>query len=120
MSNEATTHGLDSAFDIMKHITSLCTGVIALTVTFATEFKPAGADLSVPTELKISWGFLVLSLILSLWSLLAITGSLNAVDKGPTKNDAMTSNVRIPSLLAILSFLVGVALTVYAALSITG
>ena len=120
MSKEATTHGLDAAFDSMKHIASLCTGVIALTVTFASEFKPEGKDLSVPEELKIAWGILVLSLIFSLWSLLAITGSLNAVDKDPTKNDIMTSNVRIPSFLAILSFLIGMAFTVLAAWSIAG
>ncbi|MEM0947351.1 MAG: hypothetical protein AAGK37_08095 [Pseudomonadota bacterium] len=120
MSDKVTTHGLDAAFDCMKHITTLCTGVIALTVTFAKEFKPAGTDLTVPFELKTAWAFLVLSLLFSLWSLLAVTGSLNAVDRDPSQNDAMSSNVRIPSFLAILSFLVGIALTVYAALSIAG
>lgn len=119
MSDKPTTHGLDAAFDCMKHITTLCTGIIALTVTFAKEFKPEGSDLAVPFELKIAWGVFTLSLILSLWSLLAITGSLNLVDKDPTQNDAMTSSIRIPSGSAILCFLIGVALTVYAALTIT-
>ena len=118
MSDKPTTHGLDAAYDSMKHITTLCTGIIALTVTFASEFKPADTELTVPTALMIAWGSLFASLLFSLWAMLAITGSLNLVDDDAAQNDAMASNVRIPSLLAIAAFLIGIALTVYAAASI--
>lgn len=120
MSDKATTHGLDAAYDTMKHITTLCTGVIALSVTFAGAFVPDGDDLTVPGQLVAAWGLLVLALFFSLWALLAITGSLNLVDQDPTKNDAMTSNVRIPSGLALLTFFAAIGLTAYAGWVIAG
>ncbi|MCG6904051.1 MAG: hypothetical protein LJE68_15360 [Rhodobacter sp.] len=112
---ERPTRGLDKAFDCMKHITTLCTGIIGLTVTFAEKFKPANSDLSVPHSLKIAWVLFTVSLFFSLWSLLAITGSLNEIDAGKGSNNALSPNVRFPSLIAIVLFIAAIGFTVYAA-----
>lgn len=113
------TRGLDKAFDCMKHLTTLCTGIIGLTVTFAKEFK-SSPDLSVPDSLIIAWGGFTVSLFFALWSLLAITGTLNALDTGGASNNAMDANIRIPALISILTFVVAIGLTVYAGGRIAG
>ncbi len=122
--DKTPTRGLDKAYDSMKHITTLCTGIIGLTVTFAKEFKPDAATLSVPASLKIGWICYGVSLFFALWALLAITGSLNKLDTGPDRedgvawNDAMRSNVRIPSALSILAFVAAIGFTIHAGAAI--
>jgi hypothetical protein len=116
MAGDEKTRGLDKAYDSMKHLTTLCTGIIGLTVTFAKEFKVSQTDLSVPFALKLGWFGFAVSLFFALWSLLAITGSLNEMDTGNegASNDAMRSNVRIPSLVAVLSFVFAIVCTIWA------
>lgn len=116
--SKTPTRGLDKAFDTMKHITTLCTGLIGLTVTFADKFKAKDTDLTVAASMQWAWGLYILALAACLWSLLAITGSLNALDKGEGGNDAMSSNIRIPALLGLFAFGVAVLLTVIAGSSI--
>lgn len=110
----ATTDGLKAAADTTKQIITLSTGIIALTVTFAKEFKPANTDLTVPASLEYAWLFFGLCLLFGVWTLMAITGSLSQVDMDGQARDANTSNIRIPSVLMILCFLVGVTLTILA------
>ncbi len=113
-SDDTPTRGLDTAYETMKHVTTLCTGIIGLTVTFASEFKAKDADLYVPVQLQIAWCGFAVSLFFALWALLAITGSLNALDTGQGNNDAMNANVRIPSVISLFAFIVAIGFTVYA------
>lgn len=105
------TRGLDKAYDAMKHIATLCTGVITLTITFADKFKVKDEALAVPDQLLWAWLAYTVALVFSLWAIFAITGSVNQVDTDGASNDIMTFNIRFPSSLALVSFAIAVVLT---------
>lgn len=110
--------GLKAAADTTKQIITLASGIVALTVTFAKEFKPANSELTVPYELKAAWVFYGLSLLLGVAVLLAITGSLANPAHPNAQAGAMGSNVRIPSFLMIACFVIAFALTIAAGFSV--
>ena len=112
--------GLEKAYDTMKHIATLCTGVITLTVTFADKFKPSGTKLAVPDQLEWAWVCYTISLIASLWAILAITGSVNKVDISGSSNDAMDWNIRLPAIVALLFFAIAIICTGIAGHKISG
>lgn len=112
--------GLDKAYDAMKHIATLCTGVITLTVTFADKFKVAGTDLAVPDQLKWAWLLFIISLIASLWAILAVTGTINEVDTKGKSSDAMSSNIRIPAVISLIAFAGAIVCTAIAGKMIVG
>ena len=109
------TEGLKSAADSAKQVITLSSGVVALTVTFAKEFKGPGT-LTVLWELKLAWIFYGLTVLFGVWTLLAITGSLSSSDQ--SNKGAMGCNVRLPGILMVLSFLSAFGLTIYAGFSI--
>lgn len=115
----SSREGLKSAYETCRQVITLATAIATFTVTFAREFKPAGmAELSVPLSLQLAWGCYGLAVFFGLWSMLAITGSHNALDQGKGTTDAMAANVRVPSLLMLLAFVLGFGLTLAAGASI--
>ncbi|WP_144183936.1 hypothetical protein [Elioraea rosea] len=118
-SPSSSREGLKSAYETCRQVITLATAIATLTVTFAKEFKPAGmAELSVPVALQLAWGLYGLAVFFGLWAMLAITGSHNALDKGTGTTDAMATNIRIPSLLMLLAFVLGFGATLAAGASI--
>ena len=116
--------GLKSAADTTKQIITLSTGIIALTVTFAKEFKVGAGLLTVPLSLQFSWIAFFLSILFAVLTLMAVTGSLSQIDcstDAATQRglaDCNASNIRWPAILMIFSFLVGLALTAIAGSSV--
>jgi hypothetical protein len=106
------TEGLKSAADATKQIITLSSGIVALTVTFAKEFK-TGNELVVPWQLKGAWIIFGLAIASGLWTLLAVTGNLVASDKGSTGANAMDLSVQIPAIGMVTCFLVAFSLTVW-------
>ncbi|MCU0983756.1 MAG: hypothetical protein MUC89_02285 [Acetobacteraceae bacterium] len=115
----ASREGLKSAYETCRQVITLATGIATVTVTFAKEFKPAGmAELAVPWSLQVAWGLYGLAVFFGLWAMLAITGSHNALDQGRGTTDAMASNIRIPSILMLATFVSAFALTLAAGAAI--
>lgn len=107
--------GLKAAADTAKQFISLSTGVVALTITFADKFSPESAEqLAVPLTLKLSWLAYGLSIIFGVATLMAITGTINQIDLGQENPGVNAQNIRIPALVMVLSFLVGLGLTISA------
>ena len=119
--------GLKAALETTKQIITLSTGVITLTVTFLEKIvQPTAKEAArhVPWALKGGWICFGISLACAIWTLMAITGSLNALDREARKlplNAAQQaavaaladgSNIRIPALLMLFLFAVGMFLTV--------
>lgn len=107
-------NGAESAAETTKQIITLATGMLGLTVTFAKEFKPANTDLSVPQSLEIAWLFYGITILFGIWTLMAITGSINKAALKDKTPDAQTSNIQIPAVLMVLAFLVAIGLTIWA------
>ncbi|OKY74278.1 MAG: hypothetical protein BM485_14755 [Desulfobulbaceae bacterium DB1] len=101
----------DFARDTTKQLITLSTAIIALTVTFAKDFLGTPDDCG-RTLVVISWlGFLI-SVIFGVWTLLALTGTLEP-EGGKADISIRGKNVTIPSLLQIISFLIGLGFTVW-------
>jgi hypothetical protein len=112
-----SVEGLKSAADTTKQIATLSTGIIGLTVTFANEFTGKGGHPLTPLLLQLSWLFLVFSVISAVVTLMAITGSLSKIDQGITmfedQNlvDANSKNIKLPGVVMLFSFVIGLSLT---------
>ena len=118
--------GLKAALETTKQIITLSTGVITLTVTFLEKIvQPTAAEgRHVPGTLKAGWICFGLAIWCAVWTLMAITGSMNALDRqarGLTINNAQKQavdrladggNIRIPALLMLFFFAAGTALTI--------
>ena len=117
--DEQRKQAFEFARDSTKQLITLATGIIALTVTFSKDVfgKPSPFE---QLLLVGSWIFFLLSVVMGVCTLLALTGSLepkeepivgtNVATRGPSIRG---SNVTIPSIIQILTFLIGLALTVW-------
>ena len=100
------------AQDATKQLITLATGVIALTITFFHEFASSPSAES-KRWIEWSWVVFVLSIVAGLWTLTALTASLEPKRKDPEPS-IWGANVRVPSVLQIVLFLLAVVLTVIA------
>jgi hypothetical protein len=98
----------DLATELAKQLITLATGTIALTITFSKDFLHETSTHAKPWAL-VAWSALLISVVFGIWTIMALTGNLG---RGPKDANVYTVNVRIPAGLQILSFLVGLVLTV--------
>jgi len=122
----------DFASDTTKQLITLATGIIALTITFSKDIIGA-SKLTNSSLIFWSWGLFILSIFSGIWTLMALTGNLQPmkaiskeittendhINNNTTSNtnqpdclDINTKNVKIPSVIQILSFITGLILTV--------
>ena len=107
---EQTKKAFDFARDTTKQLITLATGIIALEITFLKEFvKPTNTDAQIYA--LISWLAFLFSVVCGVWTLMALTGTLEAEDE-TVPVSIRGANVRIPSIFQILSFLAGLTMTV--------
>lgn len=118
--------GLKSALETAKQVIALSTGVITLTVTFLEKIiqPQAGTARHVPEALKVGWIAFGFAIVFAIWTLMAITGSMNALDRQARKlqlnehHEAATQslaegvNVRVPAALMLVCFAVGIVLVI--------
>jgi hypothetical protein len=104
------------ANDSIKLIMSLATGVLALTIAFLKDVIGDGI-IHGKWLLGIGWFSLFLAIILGIWAILAITGSLNELAKSALPDRSiMDKNIQFPSILTISSFLIGILFIIIFAL----
>lgn len=116
--------GIKAAMDTAKQVVTLSTSVVALTVSFLekiVEPHPSTGRM-VPSTLFAAWVVYGLAILCALWTMMALTGTLNAIDRrtnglplSKTQRkavDAYGDNVRIPAFAMVLAFLVAIALTI--------
>ena len=99
----------EAARDSTKQFLTLATGIIALTITFSKDF--AGAEAGLKILVFLAWILLLVSVLFGLCVLLALTGTLEPIDPS-TPNSIRGKNVIIPASLQIVTFFLGLALTV--------
>jgi hypothetical protein len=114
--------GIKAAVDTAKQIITLSTGVIALTMTFLDKFLPGASPKVVPWTVTVAWIGFGLAIVFSVWTLMALTGTLTALDRKanglsltPAQSsavDAYGDNVKVPATGMVLCFLFGIALTI--------
>jgi hypothetical protein len=109
---------LKAANGLASQVISVAAGLLAFTVTFAEKFTPPGKPLALPTSLKISWVCFVVTIVIGFWTLLAVMGSLEDIDRGGTETNKKRSNIKIPASLMFLFFLAGVGFLMIIGLTI--
>ena len=100
----------DFAADLSKQLITLASGIIAITVTFSKDIF-TGAPVGVENWLIASWIVFFISILGGIWSLMALTGTLDPINK-EVKISIQEANCRIPALFQIVLFLVGLSLTI--------
>lgn len=111
--NDATAKAFDFAQDVTKQVLTLATAIIALTITFFKDFA-GHATYSAEVVMGSSWIAYLVSVILGLWTLMALTGTLQPLRSATIELSIQGMNVRLPALLQLLSFLVALILSVCA------
>jgi hypothetical protein len=100
----------DFAADLSKQLITLASGIIAITVTFSKDiFTNAPPDAK--NWLVASWIVFFISILGGIWSLMALTGTLDPIGK-EARISIQGANCRIPALFQIVLFLVAFALTI--------
>ena len=126
MSERRQFEGLKAATEKTREIIALSTGVIALTVTFFEKFGQTapGAVPALPWTLFAAWGCFGISIVAAVWTLGAITGTLDCLDRkanGQTLDaqqelavNALSNgrNIRLPAVLMDLSFVIALGFTI--------
>lgn len=120
MSLQSLPPAFDFAAQLVEQLITLATGIIALTITFATGLGKNSPRSAVHALLG-AWCAFLLSIIFGIWALMALTGQVDAATVSGSVITIYTSNIRIPTGLQILSFLAGVGLAIwYGALALHG
>ncbi|SRR5258708_11782229 len=114
------SEGLKAAGTLTGQMITISSGLLAFTVTFAEKFTPKGRDLAPPLSLKISWVCFVVTILFGFWTLMALTGTLNQIDRNVAETDPERWNSRIPALLMFAVFLLGVIFLIAASWTIAG
>lgn len=92
-----------SASDLAEQLITLSTSILALTITFSKDVLKEVQNKFI-RNLKISWLCYLFCIILGIWTLMAITGTMAAINQQQIFIDF---NVRIPAALQIISFITG-------------
>ena len=80
----------DFASDTTKQLITLATAIITLTVTFSKDIIGVG-DSSPKTLLVWTWGIFILSIFFGILTLMALTGTLQPLEKEVNKKDKAAS-----------------------------
>jgi hypothetical protein len=123
----------DFASETTKQLITLSTAIITLTITFSKDIVGGVSDSS-KTYIVWSWGLFIASVFFGIWTLMALAGSLQPMKKKDeqktdeniqiTQGDESKKgvdidefsingfNIRLPSVLQILTFVAALILTV--------
>jgi hypothetical protein len=97
------------AKETVTQLITLATGVIGISVTFAKEVR-SRSKTGDPTLLFRSWIVLLVSIVFGVWTLMALTGSL--AEDNVSNGAIYEFNVRFPSAMQIIVFLVGIGMLI--------
>ena len=106
MKEELIKKAFDFASVTIKQLITLSTALLAFSITFKGNFDHCGSEII----LLICWIFFFFSVLSGIWTLMALTGTLEKsteeVEK-PVKLSIYGSNVKYPYLAQILFFIIG-------------
>ncbi len=113
METDVTSLAFTFAKESATQLITISTGLLALGITFTKELLH-GVRKGQERGLKAAWGSLVLSIVLGVWSINALTGTLMPIDRGTRLNPLrFEENVRLPALGQNILFVFGVGLLVF-------
>jgi hypothetical protein len=100
----------DFAQDTTKQLLTLATGIVTVTIAFSNVFTATPITSSAKRCLMFSWLAFLMSVCFCILTLMALTGSLQNAEEQP--KGIYEKNITIPSVLQIITFLLGLILTI--------
>ncbi len=104
-----TPSSFEFAKETVTQLITLATAVIGVSVTFAKEVQ-SGVTAADRKWLFLSWIALLVSVFFGVRTLMALTGSLATGAVAP--NTIYELNIRIPCILQVVFFVVGIAMLI--------
>ena len=92
----------DFAADLTKQLITLSTAIITLTVTFSKDII-GRIDSSNRYLLLLSWIVFIISILLGLLTLMALTGNLDPIEKNEKQSDGTKKKIKPNPILTITS-----------------
>lgn len=106
---KAKEKSFEFAHEAIKLIITLGTGFLALTVTFLNNYV-GDRTVYAKSFLLAGWFFFFVTIISGIWTILAITGTLDLLSR--TKNKEIIHinnwNIKLPATITVLFFLLGI------------
>jgi hypothetical protein len=115
----AGIEGLKAANALVSQMITVSAGLLAFTVTFVEKFTPKDTAISVPWSLKVCWVLLAVNILFGFWTLMATTGTLNQIDKGMAESNPERTNIRVPAMPMVISFLFAIGFLIAAGWTIS-
>jgi hypothetical protein len=128
--DDRTKTAFTFAQESTKQMITLATGVIALTITFSKDIA-GSVDQSARAFMLLSWIAFLVSVVFGVWTMLALTGTLEPGPDASTEAGAANAgatgvrsappaqqatirgrNVTVPSMLQIVTFISGLLFAV--------
>jgi len=128
-----SVEGLKAAMDKTKQIVTLSTGVVTLSITFydkiGSEYNRSINVDHVPLSLKIAWILFGVTIVFGVWTMGAITGVLDYIDRksndeatktndGIEINGAGTTSIKVPAVLMGFTFLLAMGFSIVGAVMV--
>jgi hypothetical protein len=101
---ERPKKAFDFASDSTKQVITLSTGILTFTITFAKDIL-GGAPASLRVLFATSWVLYLVAIVCGLWTLFALTGTLDPLPGDFVRATIRGRNVTRPSLLQLTAFL---------------
>jgi len=120
----------DFAADVTKQLITLSTAIITITITFSKDIVSNFANNPAKNYLLWAWILFIATVFFGIWTLMALTGSLQPLKKNAknkkTETETVsnteqivevdcsinTGNIRFPSIIQILCFIVALSFTI--------
>ncbi|WP_342712869.1 hypothetical protein AAFG13_18100 [Bradyrhizobium sp. B124] len=112
--------GLKASNALTGQLITVAAGLLAFTITFAEKFTPKDQPIVVPGTLKASWVCFAVSIVFGFWTLMALNGTLNQLDRGEAETNPARWNIRVPAIAMFSVFLLGTVLLIWAGWTIAG
>ena len=109
--DEKAKFAFEFARDTIRQFLTLAIGIITLTITFLKDLVASVSD-DIRAYVLFSWGLMLLSVFFGLISLMALTGSLEKVNRDNYKPSIRSKNITMPAALQIISFFLGLVFVV--------
>jgi|SRR5215469_11935329 len=111
--DESLKKAFDFAADLAKQLITLSTGIVTVTITFAKDFLPKEATLEAKRWAIFAWYAFFASIVCGVWTLMALTGTLDQKPGNTIRISIRGGNVVVPASLQILLFLSGMLLAIF-------
>jgi len=103
--------GADFVNGLAIELITISSGILTLTITFTRDIFKGNVQ-KARHLLSASWLSLFLSILCGIWAMMGLSGSLINTTLVPKIDESVFDSARLPAMLQILTFLLGILLAI--------